>query len=408
MVIPWSRLTARCATAISCAGLATAFLATWLVSSAQTGAAPDSQAVCEWTRVESPSPAFDALHGTTAITPNDAWAVGNSQGFGAGEWPVTLALHWNGREWSRVPTPSPGTADTFFAISAASPQDVWAVGTWDGIVRTKTLIEHWDGSSWSIVPSPNPGIHNNFLHDVAAVGPKDVWVVGASADQSGLGTTLIEHWDGAQWTVIESANVDRSNSISAIDAASPQDIWAVGWSGSSGGAQRPLVQHWDGQEWSIVPSPEVGAGALADVTVIAPNDVWAVGVRSFGSGQTQTLIEHWDGSQWTVVPSPNLSSSINLFNGVAASSRSDIWAVGASGPTQTSDPLIAHWNGAGWSLQEPADVPAADFSFYDVSATGSGQVWAVGGTFTASPISAKTLVQSCARCAPSMPCGKTS
>jgi hypothetical protein len=50
--------------------------------------------------------------------------------------------------------------------------------------------------------------------------------------------------------------------------------------------------------------------------------MWAVG--GTGSG---TLILHWDGAHWTRLPSPNIGASDGL-NAVAASSASNIWAVG--------------------------------------------------------------------------------
>jgi hypothetical protein len=46
-----------------------------------------------------------------------------------------------------------------------------------------------------------------------------------------------------------------------------------------------------------------------------------------GSTGTGTLILRWDGSRWTRVPSPTPGANAQLF-AVAASSASNIWAVG--------------------------------------------------------------------------------
>jgi hypothetical protein len=47
-----------------------------------------------------------------------------------------------------------------------------------------------------------------------------------------------------------------------------------------------------------------------------------------------------------VVPSPNPSNAnLNAFQGVAAISKQDAWAVGS---TDWSTTLVAHWNGKTW------------------------------------------------------------
>ena len=68
---------------------------------------------------------------------------------------------------------------------------------------------------------------------------------------------------------------------------------------------------------------------LNDVTATSAANAWAVGYYSNGTA-IQTLIEHWNGTAWKQVASPNPgnSSSANLLNGVAATSRTNIWAVG--------------------------------------------------------------------------------
>ncbi len=73
----------------------------------------------------------------------------------------------------------------------------------------------------------------------------------------------------------------------------PNDIWAVGFSGSSTLPQT-LVEHWNGSQWSIVPSPNVGTNlnSLNGVTVVSANNVWAVGVYFNAANLQKTLIEH--------------------------------------------------------------------------------------------------------------------
>ena len=61
---------------------------------------------------------------------------------------------------------------------------------------------HWDGSQWSVVESPGPG-KSNILSDVAALSANDVWAVGYETDINGHSLALIEHWDGSLWSVVK-------------------------------------------------------------------------------------------------------------------------------------------------------------------------------------------------------------
>src|SRR5205823_4097488 len=105
---------------------------------------------------------------------NDVWVVGGSGGH-------TITERWDGTAWSAVSSPSPGDySNGFFAIAAVSANDVWAVGA-DSSTTTnyQTLTEHWDGTQWSVVPSPNVSTYNHSLSGVAAIATNDVWAVGS-------------------------------------------------------------------------------------------------------------------------------------------------------------------------------------------------------------------------------------
>lgn len=84
-----------------------------------------------------------------------------------------------------------GPANGLTSVVAASPTEVWAVGHRDGFNRAgsavwRTLVERWDGNEWSIVNSPNDSPHDNHLTGVEVGGPRKVWAVG------GDGGTLVE------------------------------------------------------------------------------------------------------------------------------------------------------------------------------------------------------------------------
>ena len=186
--------------------------------------------------------------------------------------------------------------------------------------------------AWTVIPSPSIGIFGDQLTSVAIAGPNDVWAAGYyynSAPPFGY-RTLIEHWDGAAWSVVPSPNVGTGdNKLVGIAVAGPNDVWAVGWAKNASGVPTTLIEHWNGTAWSVVPSPNVGTvdNILAGVAAVASTDVWAVGSTATGNGST--LTEHWNGTAWSVVPSPNPDPA-SIFRGVAVAGPNDVWAVGST------------------------------------------------------------------------------
>lgn len=306
-------------------------------------------------KVSSPNPGGDAsyLDAVTALSPTDAWAVGQS-GFSN-----TLTLHWNGTAWSDVPSPSPGgNNDSLTAVAATSSTDAWAVGQECGTVCLGIIL-HWDGTAWSQVPSPNPSPSYNDIIGVTAVSPTDAWAVGqycVSACSSRIFRSLILHWNGTAWSRVASPNPGPSdNIINGVAAASSADVWAVGSADSS-----TLILHWDGTAWTQVPSPNpsTSENTLNGLAIGSSTDAWAVG-SYFSPQGLQTLILHWDGTAWSQVASPNPSPALDQLFSVAAVSATSAWAVGdycasncgIASATEVDRGLILHWNGSAWSAK---------------------------------------------------------
>src|SRR4051794_36118200 len=146
--------------------------------------------------------------------------------------PLGTATPTCGPAWRLVASQNPSSQANYLkGVSAVSINDAWAVGTY--LANTSrhgvTLAEHWDGTQWSVIPSPNAGSLANQLIGVAAISSNDVWAVGSRTDVGLTGErTLIEHWDGTQWSVIPSPNPSPSstNVLRAISAVSSNDVWA--------------------------------------------------------------------------------------------------------------------------------------------------------------------------------------
>ena len=78
-------------------------------------------------------------------------------------------------------------------------------------------------------------LHLSFgsdLNAVAVVSTNDVWAVGANLPGGYPFTTLIEHWNGTQWNIVNSPNPGKFNLLGAI-TASASNFWAVGYYGKS-------------------------------------------------------------------------------------------------------------------------------------------------------------------------------
>lgn len=246
-----------------------------------------------WKNIPTPplrTNANSAFNGVTALATDDVYAVGYFPAANGAVRP--LIEHWDGAAWKLVPGPTDRTtSNSLFSISALSATDIWAVGVRVAQgTSIKTLVLHYDGAKWSIVPSPNPlptgDLNQNVLLSVQAVSSKDVTAVGYLLNTNALNkTTLVEHWDGTKWKVVPSPNESTAqgalNTLQAVTAVSATDLYAVGFFGdaATNGQETSLIEHFDGKQWSIIDSPTKGlAQQLLGVYALpGTTDTWSVG-----------------------------------------------------------------------------------------------------------------------------------
>ena len=318
-----------------------------------------------WVKVASPNPLpglTNQLAGVYARSASDVWAVGEDSSVST---PLaTLILHWNGTKWAKVPSPDPGTAgNELTAVSADSASDAWAVGTMPGSAGvTDSLILHWNGKSWSQVSSPTPANSYLNLAGVSAISTSDAWAVGTYYNNTtNTYDTLILHWNGKAWTKVSSPNPDATgeNRLNAVSADGAGDVWAVGTLCSIVSGQcafsdeSTLILHWTGTKWAQVasPSPSTKANFLNGVSAdpATAKDAWAVGWYTTTSGTDDTLALRWNGTTWSQVTAPDPSASTNFLQAVATVSKSGALAVGEeSTTTGVFDTLGLHWTGTKW------------------------------------------------------------
>ncbi len=354
-----------------------------------------------WTAVSSPNPgsADHILTSITAASLDDVWAVGH---YKVGTLNQTLIIHWNGSNWSVVPSPNQSSVNNYlYGVTAIAEDDIWAVGYYNDYDNSQTLILHWDGISWTQIASPSPGYGYNYLYGVTSISSNDVWAVGAYLGDDG-DVTLTMHWDGSSWTVVPSPFPGvAENYLYGVDAISSTDVWAVGYYyDGAGDARRTLTMHWDGFSWTAVPALDPGSYSnyLRSVAITAPADAWAVGNYNDGLAD-HTLLLRWNGSSWSSTPGPDPSVTANYLNAIAAVSSSDIWAVGYYADSGTPRTLIIHWNGSAWSAVPSVDVSDSDNYLYGLTSPSSGDVWATG-YYIGTTASSQTLIERYNPCAP--------
>ncbi|MDQ2905899.1 MAG: hypothetical protein M3Y81_20445 [Chloroflexota bacterium] len=152
-----------------------------------------------WSIVPSPDPsrAANTLFGVAAASSNDVWAVGaltpellptartSTGGYKQALDPHPIQTdglieHWNGQSWQVTSFPRLGQQQVLLSITAYSPQDVWAAGTF-AVVGAQGqilhgLLVHWDGSTWHSAEDS----HAQYINGIATSVAGGLWSVGIS------------------------------------------------------------------------------------------------------------------------------------------------------------------------------------------------------------------------------------
>jgi hypothetical protein len=317
----------------------------------------------------------------SAASTDDAWLVGSGY---LGVRQIQVTEHWDGTGWSLVP--NAGSTGLFWAVDDLSSTDAWAAGA-TGLPDTgEAIAEHWDGARWSVAHLPDVGTEYSILRGIDGPSSNDMWVVGEYADVGGTGNrTLTEHWNGSRWRLVPSPSLDvDAQHLQSVSAVGSADAWAVGYTYDQGD-YRTLIVHWDGRRWRVVDAPTPGVGGyLKGVVGVTPDDVWAVGTYwpDFVGDDTQ-LILHWDGTGWTAVPAPG----VGWLASVSAAAPDDVWAAGGYWNGHNT---MLHWDGSTWSdvpVPQPSD---ADY-LTSVSVLPGGGGWASGITIRKGKVVPGTL-----------------
>ncbi len=246
-----------------------------------------------------------------------------------------------------------GTRTALYGVSCPTTSRCIAVGaTVSTNYFRKTLVRSWNGTSWSTIASPNPSTAvDSVLSGVSCVSTTSCVAVGSFYDNT-TDNTLIESWNGTNWSIITSPPITSSTSslLSGVSCISTRSCTAVGqyWDGSM---YRALIESWNGTTWSTVASPTgtgIGSAYLSGVSCISTTFCTAAG-NYFDGINYQALIESWNGTNWSITTSPPISTNIDSgLNGVSCISTTFCTAVGLYFDGTTQKTFVESWNGTTW------------------------------------------------------------
>jgi hypothetical protein len=295
-------------------------------------------------------------------------------------------LHWNGAKWSRVTSPGvlTGTGQ-LTAITAVSASDAWAVGyvpaAGSGLGRS--LLLHWNGKAWSQVTSPGP-VAGGLLWAVTATA-KAGWAVGyvntnPDAPLCCAGTPLVLRLSGTKWARVSTKLGDGAylNGVAvtgtgtALATGGPTAMVVGGTARLAGGSWK-----WD--------KPDPAPGYLDSIAAGPGGTALAVGANEY-TAPFPAVGLRWNGKAWqkVTVSAPGLAQ----LSAVAFAPGGTAWAAGFYSSGGTLRPLVMRWNGKAWIR---ATSPGTRETLRGLAFSASNYGWAVGGT-AATSNSDKTVI----------------
>ena len=295
-----------------------------------------------WSVVPSPAKPHtiaSALVAVSCATRKSCMAVGNSRASTTSPT-VPLIEHWNGSRWSVVPSPAPrGSTGTYLnAVSCSSAKVCIAVGNYtSSFTSGSALVARWNGSKWMLMSSPNPGraaVTQLLGVSCTGAGPAlSCWAVGqyalaASGTPYLTATVRLAH---GKWSVVPSPNHgDHNSQLMSVSCTSAKSCFAAGsWERGYGAS---LVEHWNGKRWTIVNSANPRGftfSQLSGISCWSARSCVATGTYAIGSAPGATLIEQWNGTRWLLQPGADPPKAMNsALTGVSCVEATRCLAVG--------------------------------------------------------------------------------
>ena len=269
--------------------------------------------------------------------------------------PFPMVVRWNGTRFINERLPHTAAYDTeddgsgyLQSISASGPDDIWASGSnLYGHQQAKphevSVALHYDGTNWSKRVLPEP------MTKIVPSSPTNAFAVAVHRDSGGAYDIGVERWDGTSWKRVYSEY--RRETINAVATSGPKQAYAVGtYRGKLEVMRyRPAAKGNDSKRWptlhlpaSLPMHPTLRPTAVA----MKGHSVWVLVNTRPGHGRDrQGFILHSNGGPLKVQQAlkwPYILRTLNVSGGeVIAAGRT------ASGGT----PIIDRLKGSTWHVK---------------------------------------------------------
>ncbi len=186
---------------------------------------------------------------------------------------VPIAARLLHGRWAKVRLPGVPSE-----VSAVSATDMWSLADPQRLMRVpRQFLMHWNGRRWSTLAIPAPAtIPPNsveFVRDLVAAGPRDVWLQrDIETGSKGARTLYLLHWNGKSWQRVPL----RKPTSGVVDMARDGHggLWLV--TNGPGPAFRWFFDHLSGGRWTRTAVPATATTTVQEVTRLA----WIPGTRS--------------------------------------------------------------------------------------------------------------------------------
>jgi len=261
-----------------------------------------------WTAVSFPGLPGEQVVAAQASSTANVWAFTSDN----------RALRWNGSSWTVV-AGFPGR-DIGSAL-VISRSDVWVFGQIYQPGQTHSAW-HYNGQDWTRVPSASQ------LAQASAVAADDIWATGWSA---------VAHWNGTGWAetsvaaLLPARSMYCSPMVTDIYGASATDAWAVGYQNCQDTGGLSVLLHYAEGSWRRVAS----LGDL-DVEAVLPDGQGGLWLPANVVQGTDGIMLHYSAGKLTRVQLAGRAGQIHLWHGASTPGGTAIFVAGAAGADGTA------------------------------------------------------------------------
>lgn len=273
-----------------------------------------------------PTPQGQPLNTVFAVSPTEAWALGDH---GA-------TVHFESGVWTAL---APIADLTLRHAWGTSGTNIWAIG--QRVLNSQaaeSALLHFDGTRWATVP------HGSLprIDDVVGSASGEVWTLTAS--NSTTVKPVLQRWNGTAFVATPALPASlRANSLCVRSAT---EVWVT--VNDDQNSWPFALYRWNGVAWSLVHQLPAGSSRRFDSRVMCPADGVAV-VEVFEFDTAKYAYLETRGSQVIFSTAPRGGALLRSAHG-------EVFSVDSR--------TVSQWTPTGW---QPRFTLASDESMYSVA-----------------------------------------